>query len=267
MRRPTVTSAARCLPIAALALLAATAMSVAGCGKDLFASDDEPMDGYPVACEARPDDGCPDKYWTCMDGNWLYSGDGLCGACPALEPAEGQLCDDEGGACKYTSDLDCGPQVEVRWRCDPTGWTRVGDNCPPPCPDALPLAGSDCEGWSEAVCTFPVDAGCGATTATASCASLSGTPPVTWQVELASPCAACTAAEPEACAASACRWLEPGCGDEPAVVAGCYPLDDCTTESCGADLECSTVSVDPCWSFLCEACHEPAAVCTPVASN
>jgi hypothetical protein len=249
------------LLLVALVPLATSAAPLAGCVGP-FDEDDEPRD-YPGECGPRPRPECPDTYWYCTSGGeWYYGGDGLCGACPTLAPSEGELCDDVGDKCVYALPT-CGPEAEVTWRCADTGWKRAGDTCPPPCPDALPLAGSDCEGWSEAVCTFPVDAGCGETAATATCASGGGTSPLTWQVALASPCAACASSDPAICTASACRWLEPGCGEEAAVIPGCYPLEDCTAATCAPELQCATVSVDPCWSWLCDACHQPAAVCTP----
>ncbi len=67
------------------------------------------------------------------------------------------------------------------------------------------------------------------------------------------------------CAAdSACRWLVRGCeagGLNVLTEAGCYPVEDCTADSCVDGQSCETVIYDPCYNQTCEACAAQGSVC------
>jgi hypothetical protein len=254
-------------------LLVALPLALAwGCGSvnnnddDVAGGDDDGGE-----CGPRPDAGeCPDSFWECTGGEWVFVGEGTCGSCPANAPAAGAPCDQVGVACPYPAQqTECGPPGgEVIWKCTAAGWAEADKRCtlPVECPPSLPLHGGDCTEWPNAVaCTFTVETGCGQSTAYAQCLpSEPEQPTPTWNVQLTETCGQCTAvANPEACLASGCRWLEPGCGDAEPVEAGCYDSADCTPETCGEDAECVPVTTNPCWSAPCNACHAPALVCMP----
>jgi hypothetical protein len=62
-----------------------------------------------------------------------------------------------------------------------------------------------------------------------------------------------------------CRWLVPGCGEgETGFEPACFPIDDCTGDSCGQDAECITLNHDPCWNSKCGACGADANVCVGI---
>lgn len=227
-------------------------------------SNDDPSEG---SCGPRPDAGeCPDTDWMCAHGEWVYLGDGPCGACPPAMPNSGDPCDSLGISCPYESQqTECGPPGgQVTFQCTDSGWAQLGQRCtlPAECPAQKPDNGTDCSDWPNAVtCLYSVETACGPTAVYASCVP-SGEPSLAWFSELPEqvcPCHELTTAE--ACGASQCRWLEPGCGDDPPVQAGCYDFADCVPNNCDAGAECVTVSTDPCWDTLCNACDAPAAVC------
>jgi hypothetical protein len=68
---------------------------------------------------------------------------------------------------------------------------------------------------------------------------------------------------PTACAGQlGCRWLAPGCGENPLPKAGCFPAVACSDDDDCAPLEtCTDVVYDPCHGESCEACGMVTRVC------
>ena len=66
------------------------------------------------------------------------------------------------------------------------------------------------------------------------------------------------------CGEIGCRWLEPGCGENPLGAAGCFDAAPCSEGSCLFDDEvCTTVEINPCAGLECDACSAPESLCIP----
>lgn len=185
--------------------------------------------------------------------------------CPVDEPSEGSPCSLPAEAwCDYRCDPPLGSGilarcVEGRWRLS-TLWCN-----PPPCPSTAPELGSPCEDPAQGSCNYPVDTPCGEETTKMVCGE-----DETWTEETAS--TSCDV-PPEQCqlygskghcnADEGCQWLVPGCPDGPSdVMAGCYPVDDCTVTGCGDCGECTNVV--PCHDRTCTTCNTPIDVCVGI---
>jgi hypothetical protein len=190
--------------------------------------------------------------------------------CPELEPSDGTACPSLGQICQYEYETgECdeeGDYYTESVQCTAQGWTTISSYCMPlpECPEAPPVAGSDCTGWEDSYwCDYPFETACGESWMSAWC-EWDGTG-MTWQSEMVDSCASCAELGSAAlcAAAEACRWLEPGCGESPLGVAGCFPAADCQPEGCGEGESCQSVSVDPCWLASCNTCSADASVCLP----
>jgi hypothetical protein len=196
--------------------------------------------------------------------------------CPSALPFEGDACNAEG-TCHYDDGCD-NPIIAT---CDAEGTFHIeasGPPCNPPIPvcpdvaiDGIPADGSECDtsfGVPQG-CAYDVDTACGPATITASCVMAGDI--FIWDVvtpECTPPRPACSSySDPVLCGADTwCRWLVQGCESEPGGVPftdGCYPIDDCTIDTCPLDTECSPVTYNPCWNSKCAACGAEAFICTP----
>lgn len=144
------------------------------------------------------------------------------------------------------------------WACNPPM---------PTCPEEAPDEGANCEPAS-APCSYDLDTACGPKNIRVDCETDVGSETASWHYEppvCAPTTPACGTYEvPSLCNAdTTCRWLTPGCDDPmlTAFEAGCYPIDDCTAASCGANAVCTDVSYNPCFQSTCEACGAPASLC------
>ena len=78
----------------------------------------------------------------------------------------------------------------------------------------------------------------------------------------------CSTLDPTVCGAhTQCRYLVPGCGDNPPPAGfetgGCFPAMDCGAADCATDETCTVVVYDPCFQSECAACGSDASVCLP----
>lgn len=249
-----------------LALL--TILSAAACGSTVSGSDDG--DDGPGDCGEAPPLGmikdCP-QTWVCIDGEWMDTAGACPDPCPPSQPADGETCPYPGTSCDYDDEFDCGGGGTVTSTCTEEGWVSMTLFCQPEpeCPDELPLNGAGCDGWDFAYyCAYDVETSCGIVQASASCDFVEAGP--TWSVQLLDGCPSCDAHfTAETCDANpACQWLEPGCGDPALAIAGCFPAEPCTADSCDEGETCIGVVIDPCWKTLCNACGEERDVCEPV---
>jgi hypothetical protein len=64
-----------------------------------------------------------------------------------------------------------------------------------------------------------------------------------------------------ACESFSCRWLRPGCGENPLQAAGCFDLEPCEGDSCAVvGASCVVVDIDP-ECGKCDACGVSTSVC------
>jgi len=253
----------------------------------LFTEDDDDINppGCPLSqpSGACDDDGLTCKYGSgceaqtvvCASGQWV-SDDGRpnCG-CPASVPEQGSACFNEGTLCGYGADGVCGfPEQEAE--CRDGQWSTWFNSCNPPppfeCPQALPTGGTSCDdvGWGQSgSCSYTEETPCGPQEVRADCNWDEVALGMMWTVE-APECKskACDSyGHKDLCDADAgCRWLVPGCGSGTETVApeGCYPIDDCTPDSCSGGLSCATAVHDPCAYSLCNACAMQVNICLAV---
>jgi len=239
-------------------------LGTVGCSASIVVDGDgEGGSGGGGECgEPPPPSGgyCPPS-WECIDGVWQdMAGDCPQPACPEQVPAWGSPCDLIGQTCNY-DEVDCGGGTFAE--CTASGWEVYESFCSPPieCPDEAPIAGASCEGWDEAWdCYYAVTSSCGETSMYAYCDTAS----YTWSVDMPETCDGCAYDTAGGCHADlACRWLVPGCGENPVPFEHCAPDDGCTADSCGPNEVCTTVSIDPCWAWLCNSCSEDVNTCLP----
>lgn len=237
-----------------------------------------------AACEPPDDGSCtyPDDcnleiIASCTEGSWEVEYSGTCnppppGECPEELPFELDNCS-EPMSCDYQD--ECGQDIQAT--CDGSEWSvsepMESCNPPAPCPQDLPAMGSLCEeefGPPEG-CSWEAETSCGPATVTGECSPDEDGSGYVWELT-APPCTpevpACSQYENAGLcdADTTCRWLVPGCSEEPkpeGFATGCYPIDNCTAESCGEDSECTSVSYNPCWNELCDACGADARICLP----
>lgn len=269
------------------AFVVTAALGAAGCGSEITNppigecpsarpstgdSCDEPMECvYDDECDLEVTASCGD------DGVWAVQYGGTCNPpppseCPEEAPANGDACDFEIGSCTYEG--QCGEPFNAT--CEVDGWsvdTEVSCNPPPPCPQELPGEGDACEltpGGTPIGCSYEVSTACGPQIAEAECGVSEQSGEVVWFVALPTckpkvpDCGAYRDSAP--CDAdTTCRWLVPGCGEgEADFEPACFPIDDCSGDSCGPDAECVTVNHDPCWNSGCGACGADASVCAAI---
>ncbi len=254
----------------------------------LFEDDD---DTNPPGCPAtQPSGACADEGLTCHygaacdrveatceGGQWLTVQDNSNCACPASIPTDGTSCFQEGLSCGYGDDF-CGfPEQEAE--CRDGEWSSWYNSCNPPppfeCPVDLPLEGTSCDenGWGSAgTCFYDEETPCGTQQVQADCTWDELHLQMMWTVEAPT----CSSAQCETyghkdlCDAdTGCRWLVPGCGSgtETVTPEGCYPIDDCTANSCDEGEACVTTVHDPCAFSLCNACGAEANVCLPTPDS
>jgi len=251
-----------------IAVLGSTALLTLACGSTVIdGDDDDGVGGNTPDCGSPPPPGndggwCPPNY-ECVDGAWQDTA-GACPEpeCPATEPYNGVSCQLEGQDCKYSVEWGCDDEYsEINYRCMDGTWVELSNYCQPPpkCPDLLPLGGSDCAGWDYAYnCDYEVPNGCGIEDdyAFAYCDGSQ------WVVDMKSTCVSCSYEDPASCQANdACRWLVPGCGENPLPGEGCAPIADCAPDSCENGATCSTYDANPCWNALCDGCSGPVSIC------
>lgn len=235
-------------------------------------------------CEP-PDETCtyPDEcnleiVASCTDGSWELEYTGTCNPpppeeCPVEPPNDLESCG-EPMECQYQD--ECGQDFSAS--CDGANWSvsepLESCNPPPPCPQAMPAEGSPCveEFGTPQDCSWVAQTACGPAEVTGTCIpdQLDG---VGYNWQLTAP--SCTPEVPLCSqydnaglcdADTTCRWLVPGCSEEPkpeGFATGCYPIANCTADSCGEDAECTSVSYNPCWNELCDACGADASICLP----
>lgn len=250
-----------------VAALASFSVAALACGSTVINDDDGTGGQSTDDCGAPPPPGnggwCPPAY-ECIDGQWEDTA-GACPEpeCPASEPWQGNVaCVMEGQDCDYFYEGGCDDEYnEITYRCMDGVWVELSNFCSPPpeCPSDLPVEGSDCTGWDFAYdCFYEVPNACGIEDdfAYAYCDGL------TWVVDMKSTCDGCSYGDAASCEANdACRWLVPGCGENPLLAAGCAPIDDCAPDSCTGGATCSTYDADPCWNTLCNSCSAPVSIC------
>ncbi len=247
--------------------LGTTSLFALACGSTVVDDDDDGTggDGGSECGPPPPGSGngwCPAIY-ACIDGEWQDTS-GACPEpeCPASAPPEGETCLLENQACNYGA----GPCLQDPpgdfYRCVNGAWF-LESACEPvsDCPDGLPIDGSDCTGWENANdCYYDITVPCSADqdVADASC----DVSTLTWKVAMPASCEGCPYADAASCEAdAACRWLVPGCGENPLVAAGCAPVADCAPDSCADGATCSTYDAHPCWNTLCDSCSAPVSIC------
>lgn len=203
------------------------------------------------------------------------SGGGGSTPCPPTTPPYGNPCSGDS-VCAY--DAGCGDTETAS--CIDDAWQIESDaiescNPPAPCPEEVPVEGEYCNddgGFGGPYnCQFTVDTPCGAQAIVANCTDHPQRDWTVWRFEAescTSTAADCASYVSESlCGAdTACRWLAPACGDPEKFVPGaCYPIDDCTAESCAPSELCTAVTHDPCWGIeACEAgCTADASICQP----
>lgn len=250
-----------------VAALGSASLFALACGSTTVVDDDGGggVGGAGSECGPPPpgsgNNGCPSSY-ECIDGQWQDTS-GACPACPEADPLEGDACVVATQECEYS----VGPCLQDPafnvYTCTNGAWELTFSDCTPEtlCPDSLPIDGSDCTGWTNANdCYFDVSAWCSADqdVAYASC----DVSTLTWKVEMPASCEGCLYTDAASCEADAdCRWLVPGCGENPLLAAGCAPIADCAPDSCTGGATCSTYDADPCWNTLCDACSAPVSIC------
>jgi hypothetical protein len=252
-----------------LGLLGTTALFTLACGSTIIDGDDDDGSGGSGAgdCGAPPPPGaggyCPPSY-ECIDGQWQDTA-GACPEplCPASEPYDDVACVMEGQDCQYPYEFGCDTEPsEITYRCMNGFWSAITPYCSkePVCPSALPIDGSDCSGWETAWdCYYDVTVECSQDqdVAYAYCNA-----DWVWEVDMPASCEGCNYADPATCEAdAACRWLVPGCGENPLLGEGCHPVADCAPDSCGDGGTCSSYDANPCWNQPCDACSAPVSIC------
>jgi hypothetical protein len=249
-----------------VAALGSASLFALACGSTVINDDDGTGGGGGSDCGPPPpqsgDGWCPTSY-ECIDGQW-HDTPGVCPEpeCPASEPYDSVACVLEGQDCQYEVEWGCDEEYsEVTYTCMDGVWVEISNYCQPPpkCPDALPVDGSDCAGWDYAYdCSYQVPNACGIEDdyAYVYCDGTS------WTVDMKSTCGECSYEDAASCEANAaCRWLVPGCGDNPLPAEGCAPIDDCAPDSCTGGATCSTYDANPCWNSPCDACSAPVSIC------
>jgi len=183
-------------------------------------------------------------------------------ACPTALPVAGSKCYAPGQSCAYDDPAGCGGDAAAT--CSASGQWVVqaqGGGCPERCPPALPLAGTPCRGAST--CTYTIEQPCGIVRASSTCegglwsTSIDRCPPPP-----PDPCM--LHAQEDACIADAqCRWLNPGCADNPLSGPGCWAIADCAfmvPNACAEGLVCTLASAD---CPFCQTCSMDVLVCLP----
>jgi len=212
---------------------------------------------------------------TCKAGTWDVQYEGTCNPpppeeCP-LDPPWSGTCWDASLTCEYQD--ACGQWFS--FSCNGTTWIAgeppFSCNPPPPCPGEIPIEGSECfatpGGFPEG-CSYLVETACGPTEIFPTCVG-DANGYFFWDYGGAS----CTPMVPD-CASytdpalceydTTCRWLEPGCASDPSEIPapqGCFPIDDCTANSCAMGTTCTQVVENPCWNSLCDGCGAYASIC------
>lgn len=167
-------------------------------------------------------------------------------------------CEDEFvGDCPGETAAVC---VDGQWTC--SGTTSASSGEQHPCPLTNPGTGTACPEEGQ-TCEVPSDLDCGPATITITCVDGA------W-LDSGSRCLPplCSDfADADSCAASGCKWEEPGCDIDgnPLAEAGCFDVADCTADSCIlGDEVCTVVSVLPeCATEepLCDSCSEQRSLC------
>jgi hypothetical protein len=248
---------------ATLSLLASLTFTLAalgvGCGSTVTGGDDEDggtdcPDHFAGDCQHGPAD--------CIDGEWVCP-DGGCDQGVAVDCEEGEAyCLNGTWTCPGTG-CDQGVAVDCLTgsaQCIAGEWVCPED---PVCPETAPFAGDPCPAEAEGLaCEYDAEMDCGPSRITMECEG------GTWQYGSVPRCSPVYCSDyngdPDLCASSGCRWLEPGCGDLPLNQAGCFDMVDCAPDSCMMSNEqCLTVSIDPCAGERCGACSQEVTVCVP----
>jgi hypothetical protein len=241
---------------------ALAALFVVGCQNEVSIDGTDCKDPKP---EVPPGTWCPPSY-QCVDGEWVDTA-GACPepTCPGAKPESGSACQAVGQVCTYEEDVPCGPLEQVSAVCTQNGWQVTTNYCSPEpiCPDALPVVGTDCTGWTEAFgCMYPVQTPCGEQFAFIDCTI---TPEgSTWTLTGGPSCGMCDGygAEADCGTDSSCQWLHPGCEGTP-IETGCYPKQGCDVAPCADTFTCVETNYDPCYGQLCDACGAPYFTCVP----
>ena len=187
----------------------------------------------------------------CNDGSWFAT----C-QCPAQLPAEGAPCPEPGlqeFPCRYEGD-SCGTYASAYCK---KGAMHIEYDSSFCCPSAVPVAGSGCE-IGEVVCEYRSCAG----RRLVACSAGS------WAMALVEPPLPCAEASTEVdCQEIAgCKYLVPGCVDEPGGppgVTGCFAELECEPSDEPTPATCTTVNHDPCHGQSCTACSATKDVCLP----
>lgn len=202
---------------------------------------------------------------TCQGGVWREN-DSMSSCNPPPPPCDGPTspgdgCYEPGVTCPWALDA-CGNQLEVTCGDD---YLFAATQAPPcECPDVqqgdpCEATGTTCHvGFDE--CGQNVFATCaGNTYGVYSEGSCNPPPPddcFNWLDE-------------ETClGAGYCRWLVPGCVDEPGgpnlSAPGCYIAWDCASDAdCLGGRTCQDSGFDPCVNMGCNACWSAAKLCLP----
>lgn len=202
--------------------------------------------------------------FTCVDGAWVDQSP-PCNPpppeeCPDSAPADGSVCWNLDMVCDYPGWDECEPHLTAT--CVGGTWDTeeqvVSCNPPEPCPGEVPEDGSSCGAPME--CDYTAESPCGPVPTHASCDG------GTWSVDSI----ICNPPPPDPCTAIAsladcvadptCRWLVPGCGQPMLPQEGCFPLADCSPESCPPGESCQVAST---LCDNCQTCDFPVQVCLP----
>lgn len=172
----------------------------------------------------------------------------------------GETCGESSGPCAPSFYNTCGE--DHHWFSSGST-TGGGDDCCPlngTCPATMPHEGDDCDAcYGPPACSYPST--CGGDYA--SCG-----PDAKWHIAYGDcppppPPDFCGSQSTQgACEMDAgCRWMTPGCGENPPWVAGCFQNTDCTPGDCAPGGSCQMVTYNPCLDKNCDACGAPAYLC------